>query len=225
MYFGEEQEQAVVRFLESENEDEKNKIFNEYLREPLKIMVESIIRRYKLYRKDYNFEQIHTDTLSFLMTKISKFDTTKNYKAYSYFGTICKNYLMGTIQKDQKLMNRSVSYEDISSRIEDRADLSYIIDEEIIDYKDVVNKLTVELEKFVEEENLNENEQKLGYALVEVFTNFEKIFQVGEGNKFNKNLILLSLREMTSLSTKEIRVAMKKFKKLYEVLKLDFINY
>jgi len=225
MYFGEEQEQAVVRFLESENEDEKNKIFNEYLREPLKIMVESIIRRYKLYRKDYNFEEIHTDTLSFLMTKISKFDTTKNYKAYSYFGTICKNYLMGTIQKDQKLMNRSVSYEDISSRIEDRADLSYIIDEEIIDYKDVVNKLTVELEKFVEEENLSENEQKLGYALVEVFTNFEKIFQVGEGNKFNKNLILLSLREMTSLSTKEIRVAMKKFKKLYEVLKLDFINY
>ena len=225
MYFGEEQEQAVVRFLESENEDEKNKIFNEYLRDPLKIMVESIIRRYKLYRKDYNFEQIHTDTLSFLMTKISKFDTTKNYKAYSYFGTICKNYLMGTIQKDQKLMNRSVSYEDISSRIEDRADLSYIIDEEIIDYKDVVNKLTVELEKFIEEETLNENEQKLGYALVEVFTNFEKIFQVGEGNKFNKNLILLSLREMTSLSTKEIRVAMKKFKKLYEVLKLDFINY
>ena len=225
MYFGEEQEQAVVKFLESENEDKKNKIFNDYLREPLKIMVESIIRRYKLYRKDYNFEQIHTDTLSFLMTKISKFDTTKNYKAYSYFGTICKNYLMGTIQKDQKLMNRSVSYEDISSRIEDRADLSYIIDEEIIDYKDVVNKLTVELEKFIEEETLNENEQKLGYALVEVFTNFEKIFQVGEGNKFNKNLILLSLREMTSLSTKEIRVAMKKFKKLYEVLKLDFINY
>tara|TARA_R110001592_G_scaffold64818_3_gene199166 strand:- start:9160 stop:9861 length:702 start_codon:yes stop_codon:yes gene_type:complete len=225
MYFGEEQEQAVVRFLESEDDNEKNKIFNEYLREPLKIMVESIIRRYKLYRKDYSFEQIHTDTLSFLMTKISKFDTTKNYKAYSYFGTICKNYLMGTIQKDQKLMNRSVSYEDISSRIEDRADLSYIIDEEIIDYKDVVNKLTVELEKFVEEENLNTNEQKLGYALVEVFTNFDKIFQVGEGNKFNKNLILLSLREMTSLSTKEIRVAMKKFKKLYEVLKLDFINY
>lgn len=225
MYFGEEQEQAVVRYLESENEDEKNKIFNEYLREPLKIMVESIIRRYKLYRKDYEFEEIHTDTMSFLMTKISKFDTTKNYKAYSYFGTICKNYLMGTIQKDQKEMNRSVSYEDISTRIEDRADLSYIIDEEIIDYKDVVNKLTVELEKFVEEEDLNQNETKLGYALIEVFSNFEKIFQVGEGNKFNKNLILLSLREMTSLTTKEIRVAMKKYKKLYEVLKLDFINY
>ena len=63
MYFGEEQEQAVVRYLESEDDNEKNKIFNEYLREPLKIMVESIIRRYKLYRKDMEFEEIHTDTM------------------------------------------------------------------------------------------------------------------------------------------------------------------
>jgi hypothetical protein len=224
MYFGEEQEQAVVRYLESENEDEKNKIFNEYLREPLTIMVESIIRRYKLYRKDYEFEEIHTDTMSFLMTKISKFDTTKNYKAYSYFGTICKNYLMGTIQKDVKETNRSVSYEDISTRLEDRADLSYVIDEEDLDYRNIVTKLTTELELFIENEDLNDNEKKLGYALIEVFSNFDKIFQVGDGNKFNKNLILLSLREMTSLSTKEIRVAMKKYKKLYEALKLDFIN-
>ena len=54
-------------------------------------------------------------------------------------------------------------------------------------------------------EKLNENEEKLGYPLIEIFTNFDKIFQIGEGNKFNKNLILLSVREMTSLSTKEIR--------------------
>jgi hypothetical protein len=224
IYFGEEQEQAVVRYLESENEDEKNKIFREYLEEPLTIMVESIIRRYKLYRKDYEFEEIHTDTMSFLMTKISKFDTTKNYKAYSYFGTICKNYLMGTIQKDAKENNRSVSYEDISTRLEDRADLSYVIDEEELDYKNIVTKLTTELELFIEKEDLSDNEKKLGYALIEIFSNFDKIFQVGDGNKFNKNLILLSLREMTSLSTKEIRIAMKKYKKLYDLLKMDFIN-
>jgi len=35
-------------------------------------------------------------------------------------------------------------------------------------------------------------------------------------NKFNKNLILLSLREMTSLSTKEIRISLKKYKNLYD---------
>lgn len=225
IYFGEDQEQAVVRYLESDSDDERNKIFNEYLREPLIIMVESIIRRYKLYRKDLEFEEIHNDTMSFLITKINKFDHTKNHKAYSYFGTICKNYLMGAIQKDTKEQNRQVSYDDISSDIEEgRPDLTYIIDEYVIDYRDVIIKLTIDLEEFVENEDLTENEQKLGYALLEIFNNFDKIFQVGDGNKFNKNLILLSLREMTSLSTKEIRVSLKRFKKLYDGIMGGFLE-
>jgi hypothetical protein len=225
IYFGEDQEKAVVKYLESTDELERNKIFNEFLREPLIIMVESIIRRYKLYRKDMEFEEIHTDTMSFLITKISKFDHTKNTKAYSYFGTICKNYLMGAIQKDTKEQNRQVSYDDISSDIEEgRPDLTYVIDEHIIDYQAVIIKLTLDLENFVETQNLNENERKLGYALLEIFGNFDKIFQVGDGNKFNKNLILLSLREMTSLSTKEIRISLKRFKKLYDGILGGFLE-
>jgi hypothetical protein len=224
IYFGEDQEKAVVNYLESSDDAEKNKIFNEYLREPLIIMVESIIRRYKLYRKDLEFEEIHNDTMSFLITKIHKFDHTKNHKAYSYFGTICKNYLMGAIQKDTKEQNRQVSYDDISSDIEDRTDLSYVIDEYIIDYRDVIIKLTISLEEFMEKEDLTDNEQKLGYALLEIFNNFDRIFQVGDGNKFNKNLILLSLREMTSLSTKEIRISLKKFKKMYDGILGGFLE-
>ena len=224
IYFGEEQEQAVIRYLESDSEIEKNKIFNEYLKDPLIIMVESIIRRYKLYRKDLEFEDIHSDTMSFLITKINKFDHTKNHKAYSYFGTICKNYLMGAIQKDTKETNRSVSYDDISSDIEDNYNLSYTLDDYVVDYRDVIIKLTIRLEEFVENEQLNENEQKLGYALLEIFSNFDKIFQIGDGNKFNKNLILLSLREMTSLSTKEIRISLKKFKRLYDGILGGFLE-
>ncbi len=216
IYFGEDQEKAVVKYLESVDEAERNKIFNEYLREPLIIMVESIIRRYKLYRKDLEFQEIHDDTMSFLLTKINKFDHTKNHKAYSYFGTICKNYLMGAIQKDTKEQNRQISYDDISSSIEDNVELSYTMDEYVVDYRDVIVKLTIDLETFIETEDLTENEQKLGYALLEIFGNFDKIFQVGDGNKFNKNLILLSLREMTSLSTKEIRISIKKYRKLYD---------
>ncbi len=220
-----EQEKAVVDYLESNDESERNKIFNEFLREPLIIMVESIIRRYKLYRKDMEFDEIHTDTMSFLITKISKFDHTKNTKAYSYFGTICKNYLMGAIQKDTKEQNRQVSYDDISSDIEEgRPDLIVRIDEDVIDYRDVIIKLTIELEDFMENQNLNENETKLGYALLEIFSNFDKIFQVGDGNKFNKNLILLSLREMTSLSTKEIRISLKRYKKLYDGILGGFLE-
>lgn len=224
VYFGEDQEKAVVKYLESSDEAERNKIFNEYLREPLVIMVESIIRRYKLYRKDFEFEDLHTDTMSFLITKINKFDHTKNHKAYSYFGTICKNYLMGAIQKDTKETNRSVSYEDISEDIESRVDFSYTIDDYHIDYTEVIVNLTTKLEDFVENEDLTDNEKKLGYALLEIFSNFEMIFQIGDGNKFNKNLILLSLREMTSLSTKEIRISLKKFKNLYDGVLGKFLD-
>ena len=71
------------------------------------------------------------------------------------------------------------------------------------------------LKDFIDLENLTENEKRLGLALVDLFDNYEEIFFGNHNNKFNKNIILLSLRDMTNLSTKEIRVSMKKFKRIY----------
>lgn len=224
-YFGEAQEKAVVRFLNSESEDEKNKIFNEYLREPLIIMIESIIRRYKLHRKGMEFDENHTDTMSFLITKMEKFNPDSGYKAYSYFGTICRNYLMGSMEKDSKEQNRKISYEDIATNLEDNADYSYIIDNTEIDHKKLIDDLVDEIEDELIKDNITENETKLGYALIEIFNNYDEIFQIGEGNKFNKNLILLSIREMTSLSTKEIRIAMKRYKKLHGEITKALLNH
>ena len=162
-----------------------------------------------------DFVEIHCDTHSFLMTKVDKFKPAKEKKAYSYFGTICKNYLMGQIIKDQKETNRKVSYEDMSQSIEERPDMMYRIDEEEIDTTAIISKYLSELRDFIENENLNDNERKLGYALIDLFENYESIFSGADNNKFNKNVILLSLREMTNLSTKEIRSSIKRFKKLY----------
>ncbi len=214
-YFDTKEETAVRNFLLAQNMEEKNRIYNEFLRAPLDKMISSIIRRYKLYRKDMNFDEIHIDTHSFLMTKVDKFKPSKNKKAYSYFGTICKNYLMGQIIKDQKETNRKVSYEDISSSLEERVDMSYTIDDDITSSDVIIITYTKELKKYIDSEELTENEKKLGYALVDLFDNYESIFSGTDNNKFNKNIILLSLREMTNLSTKEIRTSIKKFKKLY----------
>jgi hypothetical protein len=214
-YFDVKEELAVRNFLIAETFEEKNKIYNEFLREPLDKMISSIIRRYKLYRKDMNFVEIHTDTHSFLMTKVDKFQPSKEKKAYSYFGTICKNYLMGQIIKDQKETNRKVSYEDMSESIEERPDMMYRIDDDVVDTSIIITEYLKELKDFIEGENLNDNEKKLGYALIDLFDNYESIFSGANNNKFNKNIILLSLREMTNLSTKEIRSSMKRFKKLY----------
>jgi hypothetical protein len=214
-YFDVREEEAVRNFLIAETSYEKNKIYNEFLKAPLDKMISSIIRRYKLYRKDMDFEEIHTDTHSFLMTKVDKFKPDKNKKAYSYFGTICKNYLMGQIIKDQKETNRKISYEDISASLEERADMSYRIDDDIVESDAIINEYLKELKDFIDSEQLNDNEIKLGYALIDLFDNYESIFSGADNNKFNKNVILLALREMTNLSTKEIRSSMKRFKKLY----------
>ena len=214
-YFDVREENAVIEFLTATSFYDKNKIYNEFLRKPLDKMISSIIRRYRLYRKDMDFNEIHTDVHSFLMTKVDKFKPSKNKKAYSYFGTICKNYLMGQILKDQKETNRKVSYEDISSTIEERPDMLYHIDEDILDLDSVIIEYTIKLKDFVETQSLTDNEKKLGLALIDVFEKYETIFTSTDNSKFNKNLILLSLREMTNLTTKEIRVSLKKFKSLY----------
>jgi hypothetical protein len=214
-YFDVREEVAVVKFLEATTSEEKNKIYNEFLRHPLDKMISSIIRRYKLYRKDMDFYEIHTDTHSFLMTKIDKFKPSKEKKAYSYFGTICKNYLMGQIIKDQKEINRKISYEDISYDLENNENYSYSIENDSTDSALVIQNFLLELEAFLKQENLNENEVKLGHALYDIFENYENIFIGASNNKFNKNIILLSLREMTNLTTKEIRSSMKKYKVIY----------
>jgi hypothetical protein len=214
-YFDVQEEMAVIDFLTAKTYEEKNKIYNDFLRKPLDKMISSIIRRYKLYRKDMDFYEIHIDTHSFLMTKIEKFKPSKEKKAYSYFGTICKNYLMGQIIKDQKETNRKISYEDISSDLENSEQFSYSLDKDTIDYSSVINKFLIELDLFIKNEKLSENEHKLGMALYDLFDNYESIFIGNDNNKFNKNIVLLSLREMTNLSTKEIRSSMKKFKVIY----------
>jgi predicted SprT family Zn-dependent metalloprotease len=214
-YFDVREENAVIEFLTATSFYEKNKIYNEFLRKPLDKMISSIIRRYRLYRKDMDFNEIHTDVHSFLMTKVDKFKPSKNKKAYSYFGTICKNYLIGQILKDQKETNRKVSYEDISSTIEEHPDMLYHIDEDVLDLDSVIIEYTINLKDFIETQSLTDNEKKLGLALIDVFEKYETIFTSTDNSKFNKNLILLSLREMTNLTTKEIRVSLKKFKSLY----------
>jgi hypothetical protein len=202
-------------FLASDDSVERNKIYNDNLKGPLDKMISSIIRRYKLYRKDMDYDEIHNDTHSFLMTKIEKFKPSKEKKAYSYFGTICKNYLMGQIMKDQKEMNRKISYEDISSDLSNNPAFSYHIDNDDYGSEYIIKKFLDKLKDSLDNEGMSEQEHKLGAAIYDLFENYGTIFPDTNNNKFNKNIILFELREMTNLSTKEIRNSIKKYKKLY----------
>ncbi len=208
------------------NEIERNMVFNEVLNSPLSKMVESIIRKYKLYRKGYTFEELHGDTMSFLMTKVHKFETGRGKKAYSYFGTIAKNYILGLLIKDEKYMKQTASYEDVADNLEGRSDLIYSIDKEEFSMELFIKKLSDGIKEEMNDENhppkkkLNENEKKVGLALVEILENWETAFEsMSGGSKYNKNSVLETMRNYTNLSTKDIRLAMKRYKELYELLK------
>jgi hypothetical protein len=214
-YFDVREENAVVDYLNAKTNKEKEEIYNNFLKQPLDKMIESIIRRYKLYRKGMDYNDTHSDTHSFLMTKVDKFKPAKNKKAYSYFGTICKNYLMGQILKDQKETNRKISYEDISETLENRPDMVYYMEYESYDAQKIINQFIIDLNEYLKTTNLNEFELKLGHALIDLFNSQGDIFISNNNNKFNKNVVLFFLREITNLNTKEIRNYLKKYKLLY----------
>jgi hypothetical protein len=221
LYFGPIQENAVIEFLSTSDSKERNKIFNTHLRAPLNKMIESIIRRYKLYRKEYTYEDIHSDALSFLATKMEKFEPSKNKKAYSYFGTICKNYLLGQLLKADKKMKSDLSYEDMYKTVEEMDDYVYSIeDTEKTPLDEFIKEISTNIKEEMGYGKITENEKRVGDALIVVLDNWETIFeQVESGNKYNKNLILSYIRELSGLTTKDIRLSMRRYKKIYVALK------
>ena len=72
-YFYEKEETAIIQYIHEENIEEKNRIFNTVIYPALTKMIESIIRRYKLFVPDEDFDQNFNDTISYLLTKINHF--------------------------------------------------------------------------------------------------------------------------------------------------------
>jgi hypothetical protein len=231
-YFYEREEQAVVDYISTEDEREKNQIFNTILKPAFTKMIESIIRRYNLYPPDEEFQETFDDTISFLMTKLSCFDPTTNYKAYSYCGTICKNYLIYKINQFTKNQKRNTSYDnpfdssqggfndDIRYSYNDYDTGKTFMSELTGSTVDSIKKILDDGEKL----RLNANEKKVGLALIQLMTNWEELFAQMGSNKFNKSSILLYLKETTMLNTKEIRDAIRVYKKKYYDVKWNLIN-
>ena len=226
-YFYEEQEQAVKDYLNADDKEEKDKIFNKWLKPAFTKMIESIIRRYNLYPPDENFQETFDDTISFLMTKIENFNVDSGYKAYSYCGTICKNYLIYKINQFNKNQKRNERYDVIQSDLNDSITFSYNENSGHITFLTDLMKNTIKEIRGIlngDKLKLSDDEIRVGKALIELMTNWEDLFAQMGSNKFNKSSILLFLKETTLLNTKQIRDGMKKYKTAYYGIKKVMIN-
>ena len=228
VYFGEEEEKAFIQYVNSTNQNFRDKIFSQKLYYPFTKMIESIIRRYNLFTPDEDFEETFFDTMSFLITKINNFDPEKKYKAYSYCGTICKNYLILKRTQYSKKIQKQISYDYIfpNTDSDNRTDANQ--EKSLLEFNtELINGTISQLQEILLPENshfLNENETKIGNALLEMMLNWEEIFKYLGSKKFNKSCVLQFIRDYTDLPTKDIREGMKKYKELYLFTKQKLIN-
>lgn len=227
IYFGIEQEHAVVDYLNATTKEEKDYIFNAMLKNPFKKMIESIIRRYGLYIPDEISGDTFDDVESFLITRMDNFKPAKNRKAYSYYGTICKNHLIQRIKNMTKEAERNPSYDTLSNNLINNGKyvngLEYgedIASEAMNEMVELIDRMVEHPDKY----SLKESEIKMGKALKNVLVNWDYVLTTDGSNKLNKNAILLFLRETTGFDTKGIRDNMKKYKREYWNIKKKLIE-
>jgi hypothetical protein len=219
-YFGVFQEQKVVEYLQSDDPIEKSKIYEEHLNLPIRKLVESIINTYKLYSTRDTYQDLFDDTISFLITKMDKFKPERGKKAYSYFGTIVKRKLQYNRIVENKEKTKCLLFEDTYEVFGEDPRFSYQIDEEEIKVDEEAERMKffdiiiVNLKSDIDENELNDNDTKVGRAIIRIMRDRDLLFDV-KTVKFNKNQIIETIKNLTMLNTKEVSESLKFFKKVY----------
>lgn len=152
----------------------------------------------------------------------------KKFKAYSYCGTVCKNYLFLKKNQYKKKRDKNIPYDVMFPTVDRDVRIDNNEEKQLsLFHNDLINQTISEIQKMLSGENvdeLTENEQKIGHALLEMLMNWEEIFKRLENKKFNKTSVWFFLKERTDLDSKNIREGMKKYKNLYFFTKQKLIN-
>jgi hypothetical protein len=103
IYFTQETEDAIVRYNNSEDQEYKSILYSKEIHPAFLKLTENIIHTFKFYYTDVeNLEDLQHEVITFLLSKLHLFDQSKGAKAYSYFGTIAKRYLIVYNNKNYK---------------------------------------------------------------------------------------------------------------------------
>lgn len=209
-YFTVETEEAILRYRNSKSQAERNRIYNESIHYGFYKLVENIIHTFKFYYTEVdNIEDLKYEVISFLLQKLDLYDQSKG-KAYSYFGTIAKRYLIIYNQKNYKKL---VSKAEIGEQHDDDALVNSIIVKEPepeLDRLDIVELFV----KYVDDNLLDlfekTDEMKVADAILEIFKKRENI------DIFNKKAVFIYVKEMTDAQSNTITKVIKKLKVIYK---------
>jgi hypothetical protein len=215
-YFTKETEEYIVKYNNSSDIEYRNKIFTDHIYLPFYKLAENIIHTFKFYYTDVEqIEDLKHEIVSVLVEeKISKFDPTNGAKAYSYFGTIVKRWLINYNNKNYKKLKQIGSFSDMEESYEGN-------------YQSLDNDQAITLSQFMDEwieqcyENLEEtftkeSELKIADAVLTIFKTRNDL------EIFKKKALYIYIREMTDCDTpyltRVINVLKEDFRQKYQKL-------
>ena len=210
VYFTSETEEAILRYRAAPNQALANQIYNKEIHYAFYKLAENIIHTFKFYYTEVdNIEDLKFEVISFLLQKLHLYDQSKG-KAYSYFGTIAKRYLIIYNQKNYKKMISKVQVEEIDNA--EKTHETLVLEAESSD----INRVSV-IDQFIKhvDDNLatlfdKEGEIKVADAILEVFKKRENI------DIFNKKALFIYIKEITDCQSNTITKVIKKLKVVYK---------
>ena len=214
-YFTKETEEYIVKFNNSNDHEYKQGIFTEHIYFPFYKLAENIIHTFKFYYTDVDkIEDLKHEIVSMLYEeKIMKFDPTNGAKAYSYFGTIVKRWLINYNNKNYKKLKQIGSFDDIEESYEQNIDL------ESPSAKTLSNFMNAWIDSVymkIDELFLKESDIRIADAVLTVFRTRHDL------DIFKKKALYIYIREMTDCETpqltKVITVLKEDFKEKYQTL-------
>ena len=125
-YFTQATEDAIVRYNSSSDPEERSKIYRDEIHYGFFKLTENIIHTFKFYYTEVDeIEHLQHEVITFLLDKIHLFDQSKGAKAFSYFGTIAKRYLIIQNQKNYKKRVDKAPVEELHHSLKHSYDIDY----------------------------------------------------------------------------------------------------
>jgi hypothetical protein len=216
VYFTQDTENAIVLYNQTLDPEEKSKIYERKIHYAFFKLTENIIHTFKFYYTEVdNIEDLQHEIITFLLSKIHLYDQSKGAKAYSYFGTIVKRYLIISNTKNYKKRIDKVPV----SELETDETYSYTLDDDgqhkdrlsyfIDDYVDYITDNIFELFP-------KEDDAKIADAILELFRKRDNI------DIFNKKALYIYIREIIDAKTPKIT---KIANRLYDIFKENYAFY
>jgi hypothetical protein len=213
-YFTSDTEEAIIEYLNTEDERMRNKIYNERIWYGFHKLTENIIHTFKFYYTEVDtIAELQHEVTAFLLEKLHLYDQTKG-KAFSYFGTIAKRYLILYNNNNYKKLKQRAEVDAVDN---DQTILTDLVNNHSIDQpKDPATEFIEYLVKYFDlhlfDHFPKDEDARTADAIISLFRRREHL------ELFNKKAIYIYIREMTDQSTPQITKVLKKMKKIYKKL-------